>query len=521
MSISRPSLNYQIVPDTPVPDVLARRTLIIGQKLPAGSVPALTLFQDVQNNSQENALFGAGSQVAAMVKAFKALNQISPVDVICLDDDGGATAASAQVSYTGIASSAGTIEISVGSERNNRYVVSTDTGGTEADIALALANLINADPTAPVTASPAAGVITLDAKNAGEVGNGLSVKSIVNVTGTDVVITPFAGGATNPVLTSIASLLGNIRYTSIVAPYEYGTTFLEDILEPRFNSENIVLDGIGLQATHDTFANLSNAATGINSQSNVIIGYPVKAASPLDTKQDWNGSAILEFDYVIASYYAALRELRLFDGANISSIVSAGTGALDKIGGPAIASLPYFNTPFSLLPLVPADSEFTDTEINALRDANISVIGNNRNRTSIIMSDAVTTYVSDSAGNPDDTFKFLNAVDTSSIVREVFFNRSKAKYAQTRLTSLVVSGYSNATVESIKAFFVGVYQDLSGAGFNLVQGSPDAINYFKDNLNVTITNFAEGTVTVTMKLPINSQLRAIDSTLSINLSLIS
>lgn len=521
MSISRPSLNFQIVPDTPTPDVLARRTLIVGQKLLAGSTSGGQLIQDIQNNNQQDALFGAGSQLAAMVQAFKLTNELSPLDVIVLEDDGGATAATGQIQIVGAATSTGSVEVVTGSQRYNTYDVQVTSGDANTVIADAIALAINNDDSSPVTAVSALGNVDLTAKNGGEVGNSITISILCSdVTGIQCSVVGMASGATNPSLTGIFDVVGNTRYTSVVAPYEYGTTFLKDFLQPRFNSDNIVLDGVGFQATHDTYANLLTAASGVNSQSNVIIGVPDANPSINDMTEETVGSAISELDYVVSSYYAALRELRLFEGAQISNIVSAGTGSLDKFGGPAIAGLPYFNTPFEYLPLIRVQDEFTDAELNALRDANISMIGNNRNRTSIIMSDAVTTYVADSIGNPDVTFKFLNAVDISSISREVFFNRAKEKFSQSRLTSQLVSGYSNATPESIRAFFTGTYQDLAGTGFNLVQGSQEAIAFYKQNLTVDVVDFAQGIVDVTMKLPINSQVRVIDATLSINLSLI-
>ena len=54
------------------------------------------------------------------------------------------------------------------------------------------------------------------------------------------------------------------------------------------------------------------------------------------------------------------------------------------------------------------------------------MLRNNPANTVLISNEAVTTYKTDTLGNPDVTFKYVNFVDTLSIVREYVFNNLKA-----------------------------------------------------------------------------------------------
>lgn len=285
------------------------------------------------------------------------------------------------------------------------------------------------------------------------------------------------------------------------------------MLDARFNVSNNVLDGVGVMCIYDTFANLKTAGNLLNSQSIVLLGiYKVDEA-------DFKGQAILEMPTVIASEFAAVRALRLTHNANLALYVPGTTnGARDSFGGPALASMPYFNTPFYELPISTLKHEFTDEEQTELNTTGISLLDNNTANNRVIAGEVVTTYKTDFGGNPDHTYKYLNAVDTASNIREYFFNNLKAKYAQTRLTQGdLVPNRNMANAESIKAYLVGLYTDLSGENYVLTQAGEAARKFFIDNCTVEI-DMEEGQVTIIMKTPIVVQLRSIIATMQIAFS---
>jgi phage tail sheath gpL-like len=212
--------------------------------------------------------------------------------------------------------------------------------------------------------------------------------------------------------------------------------------------------------------------------------------------------------------FAAVRSLRLTQDASISRYLTS-SASLDQFGGPALASLPYFNTPIPQMPNITAPRGWTTAEIELLLAGGISVIGANATGSAALVGEVVTTYKTDSAANEDITWKFLNYVDTSSNVREYMFNNYKSRFAQSRLTSGSVSrGRDMANDVVIRAYTEQLYKDLSGPNFILVQAGEDAIVYFKDNLTLTL-DLANGKVTITMFVPIVTQLRQIIATIKI------
>ena len=69
----------------------------------------------------------------------------------------------------------------------------------------------------------------------------------------------------------------------------------------------------------------------------------------------------------------------------------------------------------------------------------------------------------------------------------------------------------------IRGFCERLYLDLAGPGFVLVQDGEDALVFFKENLNITL-DLALGKVTITMQLPIVTQLRKIIMTIKVAFS---
>ena len=474
-----------------------QKILVVAQKVAAGTAVSGALNENILNDNSWDTLAGAKSQGAAAVRAIKALNGVTQVDAIFLDDAAGAAAAGI-FTITGTTSVAGSLTFNVGSSINASYVIGVAATDTPTLIGDALEAAINADVNSLVTASNALGVVTLTANNLGTVGNtiGLSYEGSVDLIA--IAITAMVGGATDPTLTGVFDVVGNTRYQTVVWPYDV-LTELKAFLDPRFNVDNNILDGVGIYSKTDTFSNLKTLVETHNSESLSII------LDKLEDETAYKGPAVLELSMLKAAQFAAIRALRLTEDANIANFVIARTPG-DTIGGQKIAGKPYFNTPFPNLPLVKTGLGFTDdTEINQLQDAGGWVIGNNRAGNETIAGQVVTTYKNDSAGNPDNTFSFLNYVDCSSGYREYMVNNVRAKYAQYRLTGGALVGDGDiANEESIKSFVIELNNDL-GEDFQIAQvgvGTLDGVKVdydkaFKNNLSVSI-DLSEGKATIAM-----------------------
>lgn len=512
-TIYQPRVNVNIVPSSETVENTAQKILFVGQKLPAGSAVAGDLIENIANGGAEDALFGVDSMLATLIRACKVRNQQVQIDAIALDDNGSGVDATGTLAVSGTATEAGVLTVIAGSEQNHKYsiaVADTDTATTVGD---AIEAAITADLEVPVTASNTTGTVTITAKNAGTYGNSIPLEIRGEVAGITTTVTGMASGAVDPTLTGVFDPIADARYQGIVWPYPNDTTEVRNLLDPRFNVDGRVLDGVAFTALNDTVSNLSSLATPLNSQSLVIFG------GKQETETNYSGGDIVEIPMVKAAVFAGFRGLRLdTDGFNIADLIITANGPLDSFGGPALASKPYFNMPFSRLFPIVTGRGFDDSEIETLKDAGVSVLGNNIAANGVITGEVVTTYKTDFAGNPDITFTFLNYVDTSSQAREYFYNNYRKRFAQSRLTEGdTLKGRDMANEEVIRSYTKRLYQDLSGVDFVLVEAGEDALKFFDANLVITI-NKALGKVTIQMITPIVTQLREIAATMKIEFS---
>lgn len=506
LGVSQPEVTFNIIPGQEEIANVPQKVLFVGQQTSAGSAASGVLQENIGNGSEEDGLFGSDSMLAAMVRAYKVINQVTQIDAIPLDDNGGATPATGIVAVSGTATEDGSLVVTIGSDKNHKFTIAVSDTDTATVIGDAIEAAINADVNVPVTAANVTGTVTMTAVNGGTVANEITLRITGTVAGVTPSVTGMASGATDPVLTTVFDVIQDERYQTIVAPVEYGTSFLKDLLDPRFNATNRVLDGVGIMTDTDTFANLVTLGNANNSKSLVLMGNEEVSNSTFD------GSGLVELNAVISAEVAANRAKRLTTDANISSIVISTAGALDSFGGKELASLPYFNTPYPSLPIIGVGNGFEDSEVESLKTAGVSVLGNNLTKTSIISDEIVTTRKTDVAGNPETTFKFLNSVDTSSVIREFYFNNNRARFAQSRLTEGdLVPNRAIANQAVIEAFQTSLYQSLAGL---LTQSGEAALVFYKENLTVTL-DVLNGKVTITMKVPIVGQVRQILGTIQI------
>lgn len=511
--MSFPVVNASISSQTDLLSNQQIQGLLIGQKTSLGSAISGKLYTNIQNNSDFESLFGSHSIVADMIRNFKAYNKTTRVDVIPLDDNGSAVAATGSLVFSGTATQDGTYVINIGSNYNYSFTISVSNGDTATDIGDSVEIAINNNNDIPVSALNAAGTVTLTALNGGTVLNNLGLQIIGSITGLSTLVNKMSGGANDPSTTGIFDVVGNTRYQRVVMPYEYGVNVLTAFLDPRFNTVNAVEDGVGVVSVTNTFATLNAIGDNENSASLVIHG------NILVNETNYKGSALFELDYNVSSQFAAISLLRLTSGADISEFV-VSPASNDQVGGINISSLPYFNTPFYNLNVIDPQYVLMDNEVSELNDSGIFVLTNNVANNTVVSSQVVTTYKTDAAGNNDDTFKFLNSVDTSVAIRQEYFFYSKARYAQTRLTTGDVQPNTGmVNTGTITADFTGLYDTLSESQYTLTVAGEDALNYYKDNLNVTITNYALGQVNASGIYPIVSQMRQLTIPISINLQI--
>lgn len=580
------NINSAQTPQTPG----ERHILLVGCMI-SGTASSGELIEDLLSEADFNAAFGRTSQISKAGRAIinkLSISKVRPkISAIGLTDNASGVAATGNIIFSGTASAAGTLTIKIDSGKNGTYSLAVASGDTADTIGTALAALITANADSPVTGSNSSGNVTLTATNDGTQGNNIGVEVSGTISGVIYTINAMSGGATDPSLTSLFDPVADKRYTSVVYPAEWGTSTLTDFTEARFNVDDKIIDGQGIVAKNDTYANHNSALDALNFKTLCFIpnklvtktstidlgtitsitqtartatvtcaashglatGFKVTVSGANESEYNLSNAvitvtgattftyavdsgaaspatgtisivanitkaskgAIFESPIVLAGVAAAARELRLTPGSNVSSIVTNGQGT----GGSFFGGIPYHNTPFTDLAIVATGDDYTDTEALELRNSGGWLFRNNPANTVIISQPAVTTYKTNALGNPDITFKYLNYIDTLTIVRDYIFSNWKADFSQHILTDGdLIGGRPMVNRDGFIGRTMGYYAELSGTNgskdYVLLRAGSANQAAFKLALtdSVTIT-LSIGTITVDAIANIVTQLRNI------------
>lgn len=516
-AVRNPKVSLNLVQRNQTVGVEAHRVLIVGQKLAAGSATA-GLVSDVPRTAAEiDALFGARSHLAMLCRKFRAINPYSRLDAIALADN-GTTKATAKWVFSGTATEAKTVFFDVVSSESHSYEVDIEVGDTETDVTAKILALTDLDDRLPATVAISTttatdDTITFTAANAGTHANKWLIRfhdeyqRPVTVAGLTITMTGWASGATDPVLTTALDAAENIRYHGIVWPQAYATTVPKAFINARFNLDNDIKDGVVFQWIEDTFANVKTLANAMNSPSWVML------TNETTNTSYWKGPHLPEAPDVLTTIFVAARARRFEEEISISDLV-VNNESRDQFGGRHTASLPYFNTPFIGVEQPDDGSGYIYSEQLELEDEGVTVIGSNTAKNAVIASALVTTYLNDSAGNPDDTWHWLNWRDTHSVIREFFVNNLREDFAQHRLsTGAAVANFAIATAPSIRSKIYEYYDILSDDALT-VRGR-EAHKILEDELTVDLVP-DQRLVRLSCNVPMLSQLGQITGSVKFN-----
>lgn len=244
--------------------------LCIGQRLNGGTV-AEAIPTLVGSADAAEGFFGAGSQLAEMLRAFKKTNPFTELWAIALDDGMGATAGTQTITVTGPATADGEIALYIA---GRRVAVAVSNADAATAIAAAIDTAIQAHAEfarMPFTSGAAAAVVTLTAQNKGAVANGIDVRVNYQPTeelpaGVTIVIAAGVSGATDPVLATALTAMGDVQYHTIAVPYTDATslTALEAELLTRWGpmeqkEGQAFAAALGTQGTLTTLGNTRNS----------------------------------------------------------------------------------------------------------------------------------------------------------------------------------------------------------------------------------------------------------------------
>lgn len=512
MPISKPDVNISLSSATSVLDIGTRRDLIVCQMPSADDLLHTGLHSMTQ--SELDALLTAGSYARVMVQQWLDANRTgnnvgAELDFIALKENAAAVACVNTITFAGTATAAGNIEVSILSSKLYKKNVSVAVGDANTAVSLAIKSAFGGT-TAPFAVTDSTGVVSITATDKGAIGAGYGVE----ITGVPAGLTATVAVDTTDTaipgsITDIMDVVGNRRYQGILWPAFLASAVSEvvDFLDDRFNVSNDILDGVAFMGLTNTLANLKVSANAENSQSLVMAGNAVTVGN----SEKLGPEIVHPVDWTMATFMG-IRARRLTDNASITSVL-ATTAFNDQYGGRSLASLPYFNTPLSSVPVTDAIALFDGTEQAELNEAGFGVIGPNRPVTEVITGSIPTSYKTDIAGNEDVSFKYLNYVDTASVCREFLFNNFKAKFIQSRLTDGdLLPGRSMENAASLKSAFKGFIAILQDDA--LIRQGRTAEKIIDANLSVTI-DLAGRKATIASVLPIVTQLETINMPLQL------
>ncbi|NHN83666.1 phage tail protein [Acetobacter musti] len=271
---------------------VARRVLIMGQMLTGGGVGTAGVATISAGYSDAVAKYGAGSQCALMVQAYRAIDTTGELWVLPLADDAAAVAATGGFTISGAATAAGTLSLYIG---DALVSVGVSSGDTAAIVVASAVTAINSVSGLPVTATAGtASNVVLTARNKGMAGNDMLLGiSLLGTSGGQsipagltVIANAFSGGTTNP--TTIAEVLDNQGeriYDLVLHPYsDTGSlTALKEWLSTSTGrwAPMVQLYGHAITAYRGAFGQATAFGAALNDEHATIMPISDSPSSPL------------------------------------------------------------------------------------------------------------------------------------------------------------------------------------------------------------------------------------------------
>lgn len=370
------------------------KNLLIGQTTNAKAPSEVTqIFSDAEADS----LFGQGSQIALMAKAFRKNAKEMELYCLALQDADDASAAT------------GTITVECGGETDTQKVSNESSplyltiagkavtatvlaGDNAKEIAQSIKGKVDSIADLPVTATVAENVVTLTAKNKGAAGNKISVivnfnageRSPANVSVTLPETGTLAGGQNDAVCseTSVGAKIAGVWYNGIVLGIPDDTSngnvsYLQGVLEDRW-SATVQQTGVVFYAATGKLTDVTTSGNARNSQVVSIFGLPKTPTQPCEL-----ASACL------------------------------GVVAKSALADPAV---PLSNWAVSGVVAPKASDRLILAENNAILKAGVSLLTSSDDGT-IYLRRCVTTYKRNASGVSDTSYQQLEKIHTLSFLR--------------------------------------------------------------------------------------------------------
>lgn len=378
------------------------RVLLVGHRLSTGSV-APGVPTRILGKLDGDGYFAPRSQIAAMSRAYKAIDSKTPLFAMGLDNDAG-TAASGKITFGGPATEAGFIPLYVGGERLDVPVAVGDAGD---DIAASAELVFDARYGLPLlaTQSIASGEedeLLFVCEWKGPSGNDIVIESCRLPSdklpaGVTVAITAMASGATSPSLTAALAAFGDTQYDTIVVATNDDTSLdaVEAKLLTRFGPM------VGLEG---------QAFVGFRGTKSAAVAYGEARNSPFTTIIPSAGSPKPVW---------------------LAATIAAALDAIETKADPGYPSNGLVMT--GMVAPKPADTYDRDAR-DELLHAGVSTWKLDANGQPVLER-LITTYQKDVNNSPDPTFLDLGTMRTLAYMRWNWNDRLTRKYGRFKLAN--------------------------------------------------------------------------------------
>lgn len=403
------------------------RVLVIGTKLAAGSQAVETPIQ-ITRVDEADALFGAGSMLAAMCRTFRSFNTRIELTAIALAEDAAGVKATKTITIVGTATAAGSLVFLVGGVRVAAAVAVGDTPTVMAASVAAAINLVLRNPT---TATSALGVVTATVRWKGATGNDVPIlfgyygdKAPAGVT--SVTIADGVAGETDPDVADAIAVMGPKQFHTVIMPYTDTANLnaMKTELELRWGP-TATNEGISVFGFRGNYGDSQTFGNALNSKTEFAVGTGLSPTPP----------------WVWAANLAAV-------DSNISDPAEPRTGTLLRGVLPPLPTARFSETEQELL-LLDGVSTYT-----------VSDAGD------VAIQTAVTTYQVNDLNIADTAFRFLETVRCCSYYRQDMLVALGVRFAKHKVAdddTPLGAGQRVATPALVRGFVIGRYAQYMSA----------------------------------------------------------
>lgn len=268
------------------------RVLMIGPKTAAGSAADESVTLISSGAAEADALFGQGSLLAHMAKAYREVNTFQELHCLAVDDDGSSVAATGSLEITAVPTKSGTLAFYIAGKRVSIGVTASQTTDS---VAAAIIAAVTADADLLVSAAVDGGnssLVNFTANNKGITGNDIDMRfnyqsDDATPEGLTSTLVAMAGGTGQPDLSTALADLDDKQYIILVSAFNDSGNReeIEQELEDRFGPlrQN---DGYCFYYKTGTLGELVTFGSGLNSQFTVMhrAGGPEHGASQISRK---------------------------------------------------------------------------------------------------------------------------------------------------------------------------------------------------------------------------------------------